>query len=53
MVLALTHELQYFNEIGDQGAVSIGEGLNVNSSLQELRLVRLVCFICVCIVVLL
>ncbi len=53
MVLALTHELQRFNKIGDQGAVSIGDGLKVNSSLLELYLVRLVIFICVCIVVLL
>ncbi len=45
--------LQNQNEIGDQGALSIGEGLKVNSSLQILDLVRLVIFICVCIVVLL
>ncbi len=47
LLLVLTHELQDSNEIGDQGAVSIGEGLKVNSSLQELHLVRLVIFICV------
>ena len=45
--------LQIGNNIGDQGAVSIGEGLKVNSSLQILELVRLVIFICDCIVVLL
>ncbi len=49
----MTHELQDKNEIGDQGALSIGEGLKVNSSLQKLYLVRLVIFICVWFVVLL
>ncbi len=32
--------LQDDNQIGDDGAVGLGEGLKVNSSLQELRLVR-------------
>ena len=40
-------------KIGDRGAECLGEGLKVNSSLQILYLVRLVIFICVCIVVLL
>ena len=43
--------LQRKNKIGDRGAECIGEGLKVNSSLQKLYLVRLVVFICVCIVV--
>ncbi len=49
----MTHELQDVSQIGDQGALSIGEGLKVNSSLRILHLVRLVIFVCVCIVVLL
>jgi len=36
----LTHVLQAGNQIGDRGAEMIGEGLKVNSSLRELRLVR-------------
>jgi hypothetical protein len=33
--------LQYGNQIGDAGAAVLGEGLKVNSSLQDLYLVRL------------
>jgi len=38
---ALTRVLQGENGIGDAGAAGLGEGLEVNSSLQELVLVRL------------
>jgi len=38
---ALTRVLQSRNQIGDAGAAGLGEGLRVNSSLQELYLVRL------------
>jgi len=38
MLLGVTCVLQ--NQIGDRGAVMIGEGLKVNRSLRELRLVR-------------
>ena len=37
----MTRVLQDGNQIGDGGAEMIGEGLKVNSSLQELHLVRL------------
>ncbi len=37
---ALTRVLQDNNEIGDDGARGLGEGLKVNSSLRELLLVR-------------
>jgi hypothetical protein len=41
----VTHVLQKENQIGDRSAEMIGEGLKVNSSLQELHLVRVVlCF---------
>ena len=53
LLLNMTRVLQDGNQIGDRGAEIIGEGLKVNSSLQKLYLVRLVIFICVCIVVLL
>jgi hypothetical protein len=46
MLLGVTHVLQDGNQIGDRGAEMIGEGLKVNSSLQELHLVRLVFFCC-------
>ena len=36
----LTHATQNNNNVGDGGAKLIGEGLKVNSSLQELYLVR-------------
>ena len=36
----LTHATQNNNNVGDGGAKLIGEGLKVNSSLKELRLVR-------------
>ncbi len=35
--------LQGNNQIGDDGAVGLGEGLKVNSSLQKLYLVRPSC----------
>ena len=38
---ALTRVLQENNQVGDIGACALGEGLKVNSSLQELHLVRL------------
>jgi hypothetical protein len=44
---SLTRVLQINNQIGDDGARGLGEGLNVNSSLQWLHLVssaRLLCF---------
>ena len=47
VLLGVTHVLQDGNQIGDRGAEMIGEGLKVNSSLQELYLVRLVVLICV------
>ena len=37
---ALTRVLQDSNQIGDDGARGLGEGLKVNSSLQGLYLVR-------------
>jgi hypothetical protein len=37
---ALTRVLQSNNQIGDDGAVRLGEGLKVNSSLQNFSLVR-------------
>ena len=43
----LTRVEQRDSEIGDRGAELLAEGLKVNSSLQELRLVRLTMLICV------
>ena len=40
ILLGVTRVLQGGNQIGDRGAEMIGEGLKVNSSLQELHLVR-------------
>ena len=40
LLLGVTRVLQGGNQIGDRGAEMIGEGLKVNSSLRELRLVR-------------
>ncbi len=37
----MTRVLQDKNQISDAGAAGLGEGLKVNSSLQELQLVRL------------
>ena len=37
----MTRVLQSKNQISDAGAAGLGEGLKVNSSLQELSLVRL------------
>ncbi len=37
---ALTRVLQEHTQIGDDGAVGLGEGLKVNGSLQTLGLVR-------------
>ncbi len=37
----MTRVLQWGNQISDAGAAGLGEVLKVNSSLQELRLVRL------------
>ncbi len=37
---ALTRVLQGSNQIGDDGAVGLGEGLKVNRSLTEINLVR-------------
>ena len=42
ILLGVTHVLQAENQIGDRGAEMIGEGLKVNSMLQQLHLVRLV-----------
>jgi len=46
----VTRVLQDRNQIGDRGAEMIGEGLKLNSSLQELHLVSLLFLILVLIV---
>ncbi len=40
-ILHLTHVEQGYNEVGDEGALGLGEGLKMNSSLQMLFLVSI------------
>jgi hypothetical protein len=39
VLLLVTHVMQDDNEVGDAGAIGLGEGLKTNTSLQTLRLV--------------
>jgi hypothetical protein len=39
VLLLVTHVMQDDNEVGDAGAIGLGEGLKSNTSLQTLRLV--------------
>jgi hypothetical protein len=39
--------VQYRNQVGDAGAMAIGEALKVNSRVQELDLVRFLYGLCV------
>ena len=46
LLLVITQENQTRNQLGDAGAIGLGQGLESNGSLQELYIVSCFCAVC-------